>query len=180
MCIDDFPCPRCSSRHPRWSFFENYERYLISNENNKKIEYIVTVPRYKCFSCNHTHAILPEIVIPYSSYSLLFVLHVLRDRYDHELTVDTICQKYNISIRTFYRFIKLYKQNKVLWLGILEEIYTSSNEFHPLQPSKETSKFHYLFWLNNGLSFLQQTLHGEIVHFDIRLHPPPAFSSAFT
>jgi len=177
--IADFPCPSCGSRHPGWSLFDDYERNLISYADGKHINEIVTVLRYLCSSCGHTHAIIPEIAIPYSVYSIFFVLAVLRDRFINKMTIDSICQKYIISARTFYRWKKLYEQNKQLWLGVLDDISTDSDNFFEKHPSPKTSNFLYEFWLRHGLSFLQHSHHGEKVHFDIRLHPPPAFSPGF-
>lgn len=174
--INDFPCPRCGSRHPEWEYFGFYKRGLISYEDGKVMYYIVTVLRYQCTSCEHTHALLPEIAVPYSSYSILFMLQVLKDRYANKLTIDAICKKYEISANTFYRLVKCYERDKTLWCNVGEEILTNSTGPIDAHPSRATSGFIYTFWQNNGLSFLQQSLHGEIVHFDIRLHPPPAFS----
>jgi hypothetical protein len=73
------PCPCCGAKNPGRSYHDSYKRYLISFENNQlKIEEI-NITRIICSSCKHTHAILPEIIIPYCSYSLLFVLSVLKD-----------------------------------------------------------------------------------------------------
>jgi hypothetical protein len=176
--ITDFPCPSCGSRHPNWTFFDDYERYLISFSGGKRTDELVTVMRYLCSSCLDTHAIIPEIAIPYSGYSIFFILDVLRDRFIHKMTIHSICQKYIISVSTFYRWKKLYEQNKTLWLGALKDISTDPGAFLEEHPSTQTSNFLYKFWLRIGLSFLQSSLHGEEVHPDIRLHPPPAFSPA--
>ena len=85
--ILDYPCPKCGSRHPHWSFFENYTRHLISYENGTVKDYLVTVPRYQCRSCLGTHALIPEIAVPYGSYSTIFILSALKDRYEHKMTV---------------------------------------------------------------------------------------------
>ena len=179
VCISDLPCPLCGSRQPNWSYFDSYTRYLISYEYDKYKDYIVSVPRYLCSSCGHTHALIPEIAIPYSSYSIIFILNVLKDRFLDNMSVAAICQKYVISVSTYYRWKKLYEQNRLLWLGVLEKITSSSGEFLNAHPSKETSTMLYIYWQRNGLSFLQQSLHREKIHFDIRLRPPPAYSPAF-
>jgi transposase len=95
------PCPYCGAKNPGWSYHDSYKRYLISFENNQlKIEEI-NITRIICSSCKHTHAVLPEIIIPYSSYSLLFVLSVLKD-YFSEMSITNICEKYQISPSTLY------------------------------------------------------------------------------
>ena len=177
--ISDFPCPKCGTRHPNWSYFDDYDRNLISFEEEKYVNHSVHVQRFQCSSCDGTHAIIPEIAIPYSSHSILFVLDVLRDRFINKMTVRAICAKYIISERTFYRWKNLFEKNRRLWLGILKKLTASFSDFFDNHPSGETSNFLYTFWQRFGLSFFQPSLHGEKVHPDIRLHPPPAFSPGF-
>jgi len=177
--ISDFPCPKCGTRHPHWSYFDDYGRHLVSYEDGKCVEHYVYVPRFQCSSCDGTHAIIPEIAIPYSSHSFLFVLDVLRDRFINKMTIRAICEKYYISERTFYRWKELFEKNKKLWQGILEKLTASFNDFFDNHPSSETSNFLYTFWQRFGLSFFQSSIHGEKIHPDIRLHPPPAFSPGF-
>jgi len=177
--MSEFPCPKCGARHPDWVPFYDYGRRLVSYEEEKCVAPYVQVPRFQCSSCGGTHAIIPEIAIPYSSYSILFVLDVLRDRFIGKMKIHLLCEKYDISVRTFYRWKKLFEKNHRLWLGIITKLTASIGAFFSNHPSGSTSDFLYRFWQRFGLSFFQHSLHGEKVHPDIRLHPPPAFSPAF-
>jgi hypothetical protein len=98
----DFPCPVCRTKHPGWKKHATYDRYIISFENGKSISYLVLIIRYKCSSCGHTHALLPEFLVPYRSYSLLFILSVLKDYFSKSITIEKICEKYDISASTIY------------------------------------------------------------------------------
>lgn len=122
-------CPYCSTKHPDWKKRGVYERYLISFENGHAVYYQVSIVRYKCSSCNHTHAILSEFIIPYQSYSLHFILAALQDYFTHSLTVAEICSKYDISASTLYLWKNLFLNHKKLWLGVLEDMLTSSVSF---------------------------------------------------
>ena len=114
-------CPCCSARgclRP----FGHYDRYLVEWDGQGQISTTVTVPRYRCGSCGHTHAVLPSCIIPCKSYSLRFVLIVLRSYYVRSCSVEKICGHYGITISMFYRWLHLFQQQKELWLGILENM----------------------------------------------------------
>jgi transposase-like protein len=149
------PCPNCGAKHPTWSYHESYERYLISYQNKTIITDTIDVTRIMCSSCKSTHAILPEIIIPFSSYSLIFVLSVLKDYYMSNKTVTSLCEKYQISISTLYEWKRLFLLHKKLWLGIIENIYQDSLEFLSSIPDIDTSDKLYSFFSNNNISFLQ-------------------------
>lgn len=147
-------CPICGAKHPAWTYHDSYPRYLISFENGVPVTYTIDITRIICSSCQHTHAILPEIIIPHSSYSLIFVLSVLKD-YFTRVPVKTLCEKYQISLSTLYAWKKLFLQHKKLWMGILEDICTDSLEFLSSIPHCNISKDLSLFFIQTGYSFLQ-------------------------
>ena len=147
-------CPLCGSKHPTWSYHDSYQRYLISYENGRTITYTIDITRIICSSCEHAHAILPEIIIPHSSYSLTFVLSVLK-AYFSKMKVKEICEKYQISISLLYGWKQLFLQHKKLWLGILEDTYRNSLEFLSSKPNLNSSKDFFQFFLQIGNSFLQ-------------------------
>jgi hypothetical protein len=97
-----FPCPICRTKHPDWKKHATYERYIISFENGKTINCQVIIIRYRCASCGHTHALLPEFLIPYRSYSILFIISVLKDYFAKSLTIEKISEKYGISASIIY------------------------------------------------------------------------------
>ena len=81
----------------------------------------ITVARYICDLCGHTHALLPSCIIPYRSYSLRFLLTVLRAYFIRTCPVEQICSRYGITVSTLYRFVQLFREQKALWLGVLED-----------------------------------------------------------
>ena len=153
------PCPNCGAKHPSWSYNGSYGRYLISYQISYQKGTItndaIDVTRIMCSSCKSTHAILPEIIIPFSSYSLIFVLSVLKDYYMSNKTVASLCEKYQISISTLYEWKRLFLLHKKLWFGIIENIYQDSLEFLSSIPDIDTSDKLYSFFSNNNISFLQ-------------------------
>lgn len=149
------PCPFCGAKHPMWSYHDSYQRYLISFEMAITVNHRIDITRIICSSCKHTHAILPEIIIPHSSYSLIFVLSVLRSHYLSKMTVQSLCDKYQISPSTLYAWKHLFAIHKKLWLGILEDIYQNSLVFLSSIPSINTSNDLSDFFAQHGCSFLQ-------------------------
>ena len=161
---DTFACPICSTQHPDWTLHGSYERNLISFEHGKPVPYRVTVDRYKCASCGSTHAVLPESIIPYQSYSLLFIVAVLNDYFRRVLTVREICAKYDIAVSTLYAWKRLFRTHKRLWLGILEDACTSARHFLTfLSTGERLATLHEFFFLT-GYSFLQDRIRWRTPH----------------
>jgi len=149
------PCPFCGAKQPVWSYHDSYQRYLISFEEGSTVTHEIDISRMICSSCKHTHAILPEVIIPYSSYSLLFILQVLRDYFSPRLTVHALCNKYQIATSTLYAWKRLFLIHKTLWLGILQNIYQTAIDFLSSMPSSNTSTDLASFFEQHGHSFLQ-------------------------
>lgn len=147
-------CPFCGAKNPMWEYHDSYERYLIAYKNNASVTYTIDITRIACSSCKHTHAILPEIIIPHNSYSLIFVVHVLKD-YFSKMLVNDICEKYQISTSQLYRWINLFLKHKKLWLGVLEDIYQNSLDFISSMLNCNLSNKLLQFFTQMGNSFLQ-------------------------
>jgi len=151
----EMTCPFCGAQHPVWSYHDSYQRYLIPFERGTTVTHEIDITRMVCSSCGHPHAILPEIIIPYTSYSLTFVLQVLRAYYLSHLTVHALCDKYQISPSTLYAWKRLFLIHKKLWLGILQNIYQTAIDFLSSMPSINTSTDLSSFFEQHGHSFLQ-------------------------
>jgi Transposase. len=151
----ELPCPRCGAKHPTWDYYDSYKRCLISYQNNSIITDTIDITRIICSSCNGTHAILPEVIIPFRSYSLLFVLAALKDYFTPGITVAALCDKYQISATTLYEWKRLFDTHKKLWLGILEDIYQKSLDFLSSVLNTNASDRLKTFFLNYKISFLQ-------------------------
>ena len=153
-------CPFCGTKKSL-SKFSSYKRHLVTYENNKVQNNIITISRYICSSCEHTHAILPVVIIPYLSFSFKFTLSII---YDYLLkrfkSVEALCEHYHIAISTFYRIFNKFKEHKKLWLGLLEDKLTSNIFFaHSLKNISFTDVEHFVmnFFNKTNISFLQET-----------------------
>jgi ribosomal protein S27AE len=111
-------CPKCGAigqLKPHGS----YQRRMVCAEGGKPKDEVVDVKRYKCGSCGSTHALLPDVLVPYSQYSLSFKLEVLTELFKGERTVAAICESYYISASTLYAWKKLFLCHIALLLGVL-------------------------------------------------------------
>lgn len=69
-------CPICGSTG-NCHIHDYYGRSIVDLRSGKKSKEELCILRVFCESCGHAHAVLPDFIIPYSSYSLFFILYVL-------------------------------------------------------------------------------------------------------
>lgn len=153
----EYKCPICNSKHPDWQKHSTYERYLISFEKGQTVIHQITIRRFKCSSCKSTHAIIPDMIIPYQSYSLLFILQVMKDYFSQKLTIEALCAKYEIAVSTLYTWKVLFLKQKKIWLGLLKNIYNTFIEF--INSFFEDNFKLEEFFLLTGISFMQNSSH---------------------
>lgn len=116
----------------------------------------VTILRLVCESCGHTHAVLPDPIIPYLSYSLFFILRVLAEAFAGLLTREQLCERFGITAGQLYKWLSLFKLHKQEWLGLLEDTQTSGHAFlRRLCSLDPFSDFARMFFLKCTVSFLQ-------------------------
>ena len=145
-------CPSCGARHS-CSNFAFYPRNMISYQKGSIVCSIISVPRVECSSCDSTHTILPDILIPHGSYSLSFILKILRSYFLGHKTIACLCSHFQISISTLYAWIHLFKKQKSLWLGILKDAQMSSHSF--LDSILSIKTFTDSFYSTFKVSFMQ-------------------------
>lgn len=101
------------------------------------------VMRVFCDSCNHAHAIPPDCIIPYSSYSRFFILRLLGKYSTGLCSVERLCEKFGITLNQLYKWLSLWKEHKREWLGLLADglctghlhlLTTRSWDGHPRHP----------------------------------------------
>jgi ribosomal protein S27AE len=114
-------CPHCGAAG-RLAPHDSYERWLICICEGVRKEEMISVPRLFCSSCEHTHAVLADILIPFSSYSLRFILHVLKAYLTGSSTVASVCDQFGIATSTLYVWIHRFKEHGNLWLPVLQRI----------------------------------------------------------
>lgn len=145
-------CPECGALGHMDSF-SSYHRDLITVSNGERTGASLIVPRFRCTSCGHTHSILPDVLIPYSSYSLRFILSVLLDYLQHKYTVTDLCEHWEISVSTLYDWIHLFLEHYNSWCRSLERILRIS--YNAVSSVCNTDSFPSQFYTKFRFSFLQ-------------------------
>ena len=160
LSIEALICPICGAKHSL-SPFAYYKRHLMTYVNNEVHNNIITISRYICSSCGHTHALLPSVIVPYMSFSFKFTVSLIQDYLVHKYhSVEAMCEHYEIAISTFYRIFNKFKIHKQIWLGLLEDKLISNLSFvqHIINSTfDEIEDFIIQFLKRNGSSFFQGT-----------------------
>ena len=149
-------CPRCGAAG-KLTPHGDYERGFSEHKDGKRVDTRLKPLRFKCRSCGATHAMLPDIVIPYGRYSLRFVLAVLIAYFERAATVAKICEDFGIAASTLYEWKKRMALDKELLLGVLISRKTSASAFlRGLLSSNNLSYSLRAFFQRYGLSFMQR------------------------
>ena len=148
-------CPICGSTG-NCHIHDYYSRSIIDFKAGTQVKSALCVLRVFCESCRHAHAILPDIIIPYSSYSLFFILRVLGEYFARLYTIEQLCERFDISQNQFFKWLALWKTHKRECLGLLSDAETSDSSFlKSLAASDSFSSFSMEFIRLMSHSFLQ-------------------------
>ena len=146
-------CPYCGAKGT-CNKRRSYERSLVTFPDGKPQVVRLRIPRVQC-TCGKSHALLPDFIVPYLSYSLPTILHILSDYFTRRLTIRGICEKYLVSPPLIYRFKKRFLIHKKQWLGILRDMELSTISFMKELLTSSYDRFHDAFLRLTTYSFLQ-------------------------
>lgn len=148
-------CPVCGSKG-NCQIHAYYGRHLVDFVHGRRIRHDVSILRLVCTGCGSTHAVIPDFIIPYSSYGLIFVLRLLAEAFRGSASVESLCERFCITRNQFYHWLALWKQHKQQWLGLLSDLEISNAAFlGTLTGMPCFSAFSSSFFLKCALSFLQ-------------------------
>lgn len=148
-------CPLCGSSG-NCHIHAYYGRRIIDFIHGVPVTMGVTVLRLVCDSCGHTHAVLPDIIIPYSGYGLFFILRVLAEAFLRLSPLERLCERFHITLNQFYRWKQLFGLHKREWLGIMDASELPDASFIVgLTVKSQYSCFSNAFTLKTAHSFLQ-------------------------
>lgn len=156
-------CPVCNSRGC-CHIHAYYNRSIIDYSGGRKVKYSVCIMRVICDSCNHTHAILPDHIIPYGTHGLFFVLRVLTEHFLCFRKIASICEKYDISEKLFHKWKLLFLKHKKLWLGTLSDKTMSTVDFLKNLLQEPFSEFSKEFIIRFSFSFLQAHKNPSVIY----------------
>jgi ribosomal protein S27AE len=149
-------CPACGTVG-RLGYHCDYGRNLVAYEDGAVKPDRVSIKRVWCSSCGRTSAILPDVIVPYKQYSIMFILCVLKAYYFRTETVTALCERFCIAVQTLYGWKKRYLSQKKLDLGALEK-YLHDQDPHLKHPEMVCfTDLLYGFFRKFNFSFLQHS-----------------------
>jgi len=148
-------CPKCGAVG-KLEPYGGYFRWLVTLRKRKTVDIRIWIRRFECASCGATHALLPDILMPYSMYSLHFKLTVLIAYFERSSTVMALCESFDIAVSTLYEWLKRLSSHKDLMIGVMMSRKTSAPGFlRALIDSDGLSDVLYRFFIKYGFSFMQ-------------------------
>lgn len=127
-------------------YHASYKRYLVLD--NGEIQ--LTITRVKCRSCNKTHALLPNIIIPYRIISNPIIIKLIQSYCDVSNSVTVISKITGLSVecvRTLLHFFEKYHRER---MNIIIDFFGGINI--------STVSFQNLFFKENNIMFMQRIL----------------------
>lgn len=162
---DQETCPVCGSSG-NCRIHAYYGRHITDFISGKSVMADICVLRVLCGSCRRSHAILPDVIIPYSGYSLFFVLRMLGEYFSGLFHVEELCERFGVSQNQLYQWISLWHIHKQEWLGVLADAQVSDWSFlKTLLSYNSYSSFSMDYAIQCDKSFMQS-----------HANPPPAGS----
>ena len=151
-------CPHCSAPSSSYSHNGSHKRHLVSYIDGRVCDRMVSIPSFRCTSCGTSHSLILSLIIPYSSYSLGFLIRLLYARITGKFpSIPALCSHFDISESTFYRIRRRFALDSRLLLDALRSLMEVTCllkallSCDPLLLHKALS----IFFLSTGHSFLQ-------------------------
>lgn len=152
------PCPCCGAPSSSFSHNGSHERHLLCFVDGCACDRMVSIPSFHCSSCGTSHSLILSLIIPYSPYSLGFLIRLLYARTTGKFpSISALCSHFDISESTFYRIRKRFALDARCLLDALRSLMAAADlldtllSCDPLLLHKALS----VFFLSTGHSFLQ-------------------------
>ena len=97
-------CPTCGAKN-NFSYHSSYERNFSFLDNGVLCDVLLSVTRVICNSCSHTHACLPDYIVPYKIISRDSILSIVSQ--STKTSVLEVAEKLQISFELIYSFISI-------------------------------------------------------------------------
>lgn len=148
-------CPCCGCKG-KCRVHAYYNRYILDFRNGLPNCESIRVMRVICSSCGHTHAVLPDFIVPYCQLSLGYLLQIIAVYCSRRMSIGRTCRFFCITEAKLYRLMALFERHKKLWLGNLANAGVTVKAFlRTLISDTKPSGFLHEFYMTAGFSFLQ-------------------------
>ncbi len=102
--IDKNVCPCCKAKN-KLIKYGKYDRNVSFLVNDCVENYSVAVQRVICNSCEHTHALLPNFIVPYKIISLFSIAQIVQRA--SISSVYKLAEIINLSFQVIYTYIAI-------------------------------------------------------------------------
>lgn len=152
--IDDIHeniCPCCQAKN-KLIKYGRYERNISVLIDNTMENYKVYIPRVFCTSCNHTHALLPNFIVPYKIMTIYSIAQIVQ-----RATAESaykLAKVIDVSIQMIYTYIAI--------------VLVFFNDFKILNNSKEYScirNFNKKYFLTNCINLSKYNFRLDFFEF---------------
>ena len=151
-------CPSCGAPRSKYRRNGSYPRHFVCYEDGTVCSRIITIRSVRCSSCMKSHAMLVSVIIPWSSYSLGFIISLLYARVTGKFhSVLSLCEHFDISESTYYRLRKRFtldSKELLAALNTLMEVLDLMGSLFSSDPTDIHSALS-LFFQSTGYSFMQ-------------------------
>lgn len=176
-CLSMAPgCPSCGAPQSKYWRNGSYQRHFVCYEDGSVCNRAITIRSIRCPSCGKSHALLVSVIIPWSSYSLGFIISLPYARVTGRFPpVLSLCEHFDISESTYYRLRKRFtldSKELLAALGTLMEVLDLMEALFSAGPMYIHSAFS-IFFQSTGYSFMQPRVR---IRPRIHIHDiPPGF-----
>ena len=144
-------CPWCHAKN-KFIKYGTYSRNISFVIDNNVENYNVKVQRIMCKSCKHTHALLPNFIVPYKIMSISSIALIVQRAVS--TSVCKLAEAIGLSIQSIYAFIAL-----VLAFFDDFKILNNSNESTPFK------KFNKHYFLTNCIQLSKSNFRLDYFEF---------------
>ena len=121
-----FKCPLCKKEHTL-SFHKTYERNIIFHLFNYEIVAKIKLIVLECSYCKeynkdiqHYHAVIPDYIFPYHTYSSNIIMNCLIEHYLNKLIIKEVIEQANISHQLYYKWLNEFNKYSLISSIILQ------------------------------------------------------------
>lgn len=132
-------CPCCHAKE-KLIKYGTYERNISILIDNDIENYRVSIQRVICTSCNHTHALLPNFIVPYKIMAIFSIAQIVKRA--SISSAYKLAETINLSVQMIYSYIAI--------------VLAFFDNFRILNNSKEycyTQNFNKKYFLTNCVEF---------------------------
>ena len=149
--IDRNICPYCHAKG-KLIKYGTYERNLSVLVDNEVENYRISIQRVICTSCNHTHALLPNFIVPYKIMTIFSISQIAKRA--SISSAYKLAETINLSVQMIYSYIAIV-------LAFFED-------FRILNNSKEycyAQNFNKKYFLNNCIELSKANYRYDFFEF---------------